>query len=87
MRLAIVAIALLALTACKSTPARIVVPQLVKVPVDRYIHVPEELTRPCVSPPLESRTVEAVVEAANARKLCEDRLNGQMREIRGLGDP
>lgn len=79
-------IALLALAGCKTAPERIVVPELVKVPVDRYIQIPERLTRPCVSPPLESRTVEAVVEAANARKLCEDRLNGQMREIRGLGE-
>lgn len=59
-------------------------PVIVRVPVDRYIPVPESLTRLCVSPPLADRSVASVVETSNARKLCEDRLNQQMREIRGL---
>lgn len=79
-------IAALTLAGCQSTPERIIVPEVVHVTVDRYIQPPAELTRPCVSPPLEERTVEAVVEAANARKLCEDRLNSQLRQIRELGE-
>lgn len=82
---AAVAVALLALAGCKTAPERVVVPEVVKVPVTEYVRVPDSLTEPCVSPELKERTVEAVVAAANARKVCEDRLNDQMRQIRKLG--
>lgn len=80
------AVVLLALAGCQSAPETIVVPEVVRVEVPRYITPPAELTRPCVSPELEARTVEAVVAVANSRKVCEDRLNSQMRQIRELGE-
>lgn len=85
-RYPIALIALLMLAGCKTAPERIVVPQLVKVPVDRYIQIPERLTRPCPIAELEDRTVESVVEVANARRLALEACNGQLREIRGLGN-
>ena len=78
-------LAVIMLAGCKTAPERVVVPEIVKVPVREYVPVPDKLTEPCVSPELNERTVEAVVSAANARKVCEDRLNGQMRQIRKLG--
>lgn len=78
---------LLALAGCKTTEILPAPPPVtVRVPVDRYIPVPESLTRLCITPPLADRSVASVVEASNSRKLCEDRLNQQMREIRGLAE-
>ena len=79
-------IAVLLLAGCQSAPERIVIPEVVHVTVPKYITPPAELTRPCVSPELEARTVEAVVAVSNSRKVCEDRLNSQMRQIRALGE-
>lgn len=84
-RTAVAILAVIMLAGCKTAPERVVVPEIVKIPVREYVLVPESLTEPCVSPELTERTVEAVVAAANSRKVCEDRLNGQMRQIRKLG--
>lgn len=77
---------LLALVGCQSTPAPVVVPEVVKVVVREYVPVPEELTRPCAVAELEDRTVESVVEAANARKVSLEQCNEQLRRIRELAD-
>ncbi|HEY4529370.1 MAG TPA: hypothetical protein VIG97_03425 [Luteimonas sp.] len=81
------AAALLALAGCTTTPERVVVPEIVTVPVKEYVPVPEALTRECPAAELKDRTVEAVVEASNARKVCLDQVNGQLRKIKGLGSP
>lgn len=80
------AISLLTLAGCQSAPERIVVPEIVHVTVPKYITPPAELTRPCPVHELEGRTVEAVVEAANARKVSLEQCNEQLRQIRGLGE-
>lgn len=78
--------AALLLAGCKTAPPeRIVVPEIVKVPVREYVAVPEELTEPCPVAEVKSRTVEAVVEAANSRKTALDACNAKLREIRKLG--
>lgn len=78
---------LLALAGCKTCPDRVVVPEVVTVTVKEYVPVPDGLTRECPAAELEGRTVEAVVEASNARKICLDQVNGQLRKIKGLGTP
>lgn len=78
---------LAALAGCQSAPERVVVPEVVTVAVPEYVPVPDELTKPCVSSPLEDRRVASLVTAANNRKLCEDQLNKQLREIRNLTLP
>lgn len=85
--LALILAAVLVLVGCKSTPERIVVPEIVTVPVREYVPVPDGLTQQCPAAELKGRTVEAVVEASNARKICLDRVNGQLRRIRELGEP
>lgn len=78
-------IAVLLLAGCQSVPETVVVPEVVHVTVPKYITPPAEMTRPCPVHELEGRTVEAVVEAANARKIALDRCNEQLRRIRELG--
>lgn len=89
MRIHSAALILLALAGCASAPkpVRIVVPEIVRVPVREYVSVPPALTKPCPVAELKSRTVEAVVAAANARKLALEQCNKQLSEIRGLGSP
>ena len=79
-----------ALSACKTIePQRIVVPEIVTVPVREYVPVPEELTRPCPEQRAEQRTVEAVVQAYNANLVALRQCNRQLRLIRALeaGEP
>lgn len=78
--------AALALAGCQTAPERVIVPEEVYITVDRYVAVPAELTRPCPVHELAGRTVEDVVEAANARKLALEACNEQLRQIRGLGE-
>ena len=77
--------ALMALAGCKTTePQRIVVPEVVTVPVREYVPVPSELTRACPETRAEQRTVEAVVQAYNANILALRQCNRQLRLIRAL---
>ena len=78
---------LLALAGCASTrpaPAPVVVPELVRVPVTRYILPPDELMRPCPIPQLADRTVESVVETNNARLVALEKCNQQLQRLREL---
>lgn len=60
-------VAALALTACQTTP-KVVTPEKVYITVDRYVEIPEELTRPCpIDNPVEMAVKEAV-RVATARK-------------------
>ena len=79
-----VALAALLLAGCNSTPKAIPMPQVVRVPVTQYVPVPAELTKRCPVAELADRTVESVVEAANARKLALEQCNRQLDEIEGL---
>lgn len=83
-RYSVAVVALLALAGCKSTPEPVVVPEVVKVIVREYVPVPEELTRPCPVAELADRTVESVVEVANARRVSLEQCNEQLRRIREL---
>lgn len=77
---------LLLLAGCRSAPeARpFVAPEIIRVPVARFVPLPDELTRPCAVPALAGRTVGDVVQASNARKLALARCNAQLRAIRDL---
>lgn len=73
--------ALLVLAGCKTiTPA----PEIVQVPVDRYVAVPASLTAPCPVARATARTVEAVVTAYNANITALDACNAQLDGIRNL---
>jgi hypothetical protein len=81
-------LAVATLAGCASRPAsepqRIVVPEIVTVPVREYVPVPAELTRACPETRAEQRTVEAVVHAYNANVLALRQCNRQLRLIRAL---
>lgn len=86
----ITCLALFALAGCKTTePQRVVVPEIVTVPVREYVPVPDELTRACPEQRAEQRTVEAVVQAYNANIVALRQCNRQLRLIRALeaGEP
>lgn len=72
------------LAGCAGTPEPrpFVAPEVIEVPVTRYVPVPAELTEPCPVPAIKGRTVGDVVDAANARKLALDRCNAQLDAIR-----
>lgn len=75
-----------ALAGCASTPdpepRPFVAPDIIEVPVTRFVPLPEEWTRRCPVPAIKGRAVGDVVEAANARKLALDRCNAQLDAIR-----
>jgi len=74
--------ALAALLACSSTPpARPEPPQVVEVPVVRYIELPAYLLQDC--PIAEGRLAE-VIDVANARKASLVACNGHKAELRRL---
>lgn len=78
---------LFALAGCKTAePQRVVVPEIVTVPVREYVPVPDELTRACPEQRAEQRTVEAVVQAYNANIVALRQCNRQLRLIRALED-
>lgn len=77
--------AALSAAGCKSTPERVVVPEIVKVPVREYVPVPDELTRDCPITKATSRTVEAVVSAYNANITSLESCNADKAAIRKLG--
>lgn len=84
-----IAVLMLALSACRPDvaddppPA----PEVVKVPVTKYVPVPEKLTKPCPVTRAKTRTVEAVVSAYNANVTSLETCNAQIDGVRNLGDP
>lgn len=84
---AVALLAILLLAGCKTAPERIVVPEIVKVPVREYVPVPEKMTRDCPIARAAARTVEAVVAAYNANVTSLEGCNAQIKAIRGLGKP
>lgn len=79
---ALILVAGLAGCASAPEPCPFVAPEVIEVPVTRYVPVPVELTEPCPVPAIKGRTVGDVVDAANARKLALDRCNAQLDAIR-----
>lgn len=77
----------MAMVGCRSTPERVVVPEIVHVPVREYVPVPEQLSRDCPIARAASRTVEAVVSAYNANITSLEACNADKAGIRQLGDP
>lgn len=77
------ALILLVLASCKTTEP--VVPKIVRVPVEKIVPVPPELTEPCDEVPVRGQTVEEAIRLANARLASLKACNGKLREIRGLG--
>lgn len=82
---AVVMLAGLALAGCRTCPDRVVVPEIVKVPVREYVPVPDKITRDCAIARAESRTVEAVVSAYNANITSLEACNADKAAIRKLG--
>jgi hypothetical protein len=79
-------IVLLALPACVPVkPKPPVVPQIVQVPVTKYVPVPAELTAACPKAKPEKRTVAEAVRVAKARGDALDQCNAQLDAIRKLG--
>lgn len=77
----------LALAGCKTAPERVVVPEIVKVPVREYVPVPESLSRDCPISRVKTRTVEALVAAYNANITSLEGCNGDKAAIRKLATP
>lgn len=78
-------LAALAVAGCKTAPPhRIVVPEIVTVPVREYVAVPADLTRECAISRAEQRTVQAVVAAYNDNVVALTQCNRQLRLIRAL---
>lgn len=59
-------------------------PAIVKVPVTKYVPLPDRLTKPCPTRHAQSRTVEAVVSAYNANVTALEKCNGQLDAIRAI---
>ena len=74
----------LLLAGCASVPAPQPLPALVKVPVTRYVPLPEKLTAACPLKRAGIRTVEAVVAAYNANVTALEQCNVQLDAIRAL---
>lgn len=78
-------LAVIMLAGCKTSPERVVVPEIVKVPVREYVPVPDKLTRDCPITRAKTRTVEAVVSAYNANITSLESCNADKAGIRKLG--
>lgn len=74
----------LLLAGCKSAPtARLfVAPEVVEVPVTRYVDLPAEMTRECPINRPASRKVGDVVTAYNRNVVSLQRCNAQLKAIR-----
>ena len=78
----------IALAGCQTQPKRdVVTPQVVTVPVTKYVPVPEELTADCHKTERASNLIRDVVDAYNARGDDIDECTRRMRKIRTLGQP
>lgn len=78
----------IALAGCQAQPKRdVVTPQVVTVPVTKYVPVPEELTVDCHKSERASNLIRDVVDAYNARGDDIDECTRRMRKIRALGQP
>lgn len=86
-RRAVVVLLAIMLAGCKTAPERIVVPEIVKVPVREYVPVPDNLSRDCPITRAKSRTVEAVVSAYNANITSLESCNADKAGIRKLATP
>jgi len=75
------------LTGCPGDvkPTIPVTPQIVEVPVTKYVAVPEDLTQPCPIETPQKRTVAEAVRVAAARKASLVSCNAQLDAIRNLG--
>lgn len=72
----------LALAGCASAPARIVPPDVVRVPVTRYVPIPASLTTPCPIAEPKALTVGQAVSVARERKRALEVCNAQLDQIR-----
>lgn len=79
-------IAVAALTGCQRAPVK-PAPQIVHVPITRYVPIPRELTAPVPIEEPATRTVAEAVRVARARKAALQQANAQLKAIRDLGDP
>ena len=81
------ALAVLTLAGCTGIvkPKAPVIPQIVTVPVTKYVPVPAELTAPCHRTERKSNQVMDVVDAYNHRGDDIDACNSRMTKIRELG--
>jgi hypothetical protein len=76
----------IALAGCQAQPKRdVVTPQVVTVPVTKYVPIPAELTVDCYKTQRASNLVGDVVDAYNARGDDIDECSRRMRRIRDLG--
>lgn len=83
MRRWLLLLVLLTLAGCAAPPVRY---KTVPVTVTKMVSVPPELTKPCPKALPQNDTVAEAVSVANARGVCVDILNGQLEQIRSLGN-
>ncbi len=77
-----------ALAGCAGTPPRPVAPDVVQVPVTRYVPIPETLTAPCPIAGPKDMTVGEAVRIARERRRALEACNAQLRQIRAVqGSP
>lgn len=79
----------LLLTACRDDvkPDAPVVPEVVRVPVDRYVPVPPDLTADCGNDAVREQTYAEAKRLALVRDEHLQECTQRMRKIRALGQP
>jgi hypothetical protein len=83
-------IALLALSpllgggSCSSTPERPTIPQIVEVPVTRFVPLDPALTADCQDEPAKSQQLGEATRLANVRREYLVECSGRMARIRAL---
>ncbi|WP_396615511.1 hypothetical protein ACHZ97_14660 [Lysobacter soli] len=77
-------IAVLLLAGCAGNPPLPEPPQIVRVPVTKYVPLDEALTADCAEVPKKSNSYGEAIRLANARKLALEACTKRMRDIRAL---
>ena len=78
----------IALAGCQAQPKRdVVTPQVVQVPVTKYVPIPDEPTADCHKTKRAPNPIRDVVDAFNALSDDIDECTRRMRRIRALGQP
>lgn len=59
-------------------------PKIVRVPVTRYVRIPDTLTEPCVAEAPRDKTIAELLRIARSRRACNEKDSADKAQIRAI---